>query len=165
LIDRHLQSQIGQMDDDEAATNTLTNFRQARQTIAKAHDVIGALNPATGDVDARQLGQLVDDGDKLTGNSATVANFGRAFGDVAGRSKGDPNPVTAFQANTAGASGPIGAVVNATGRALARRMVLSDDAQLALMQPRGKTLTRKAMDAVHANPAAFGALYEDGNNQ
>lgn len=154
LIDRHLQAQ------GDDAVGKLADFRMSRQMIAKGHDVLDNLNTATGDIDARSLGRSLDDG-ALSGNLETLGKFGRAFPDVAGRSKGDPNPITAFQANTAGAEGPVSMALNLLGRPWARNKVLSPKVQLALMQPKGKTLSRAALDAVHANPAAFGALYED----
>lgn len=154
LIDRHLQAQGAD------AEGKLADFRLSRQMIAKGHDVLDNLNTATGDISAKSLGKSLDEG-ALSGNLETLGKFGRAFGDVAGVSKGEPNPITAFQANVAGAEGPYSAALNLLGRPAARNYALSPKVQLALMQPKGKTLTRAALDAAHANPAAFGALYED----
>jgi hypothetical protein len=54
---------------------TVTNFRASRVLAAKAHSVLEALNPATGDVSMRSL---ATSDDPLTGGLRTLADFARA---------------------------------------------------------------------------------------
>lgn len=163
LLDRHLQAQ-----GDPASAGLLTNYRLARTRIAKGSDLIDALNPATGDVDPRLLAGL--DQSKLTGGTKTAATIARAFPKAVAPSEGTPAGVTAFQANEAPeaiAQGPSGAASVLAGvllRKTARNSALSKATQAALMQPRGKTLSNAALNAVFANPAAFSALYEDSTH-
>ena len=159
LMDRHLQSL------DDAPSNLLDNFRNSRVTIAKAHDILDNLNKGSGNVDGRGIGSLLDKG-ALSGNLDTIGKFGRAFPDVAGQSKGDPSPITAFQANTIGADGPMATIMNLLGRPAARNYALSDRVQQQLMRAQqAPSLSQAAANAVHGNPAAFGALYGDTTSQ
>lgn len=159
LLDRHLSNQ------GEGSKDLLSNYRLARTRIAKGNDAAEALNPATGDIDPRVLAAM--DQGQLSGGSKTAATIARAFPDAVVPAKGTAPGVTAFQANMAPeaiASGPAGiasVLAGLAGRGLARNKVLSDSVQMSLMQPKGKTLSRAALDAVHANPAAFAALYGD----
>lgn len=154
LIDRHLQS-LGE--DSKALLN---KFRLARTRIAKGNDAIDALNHATGDIDPRILAGM-DEG-QLTGGAKAAATIARAFPDATIPAKGTMPSVTAFQANAAeAASNPYGVVASILGRPLARNYALSDKVQRSLMQPKDRTLSQKALDAVHANPAAFAAIYGD----
>lgn len=57
----------------------LSNFRDARQLIAKTHSVEDALNASTGDVSAIKLGQQLAKGVPLSGDLKTAAQFGQAF--------------------------------------------------------------------------------------
>jgi hypothetical protein len=57
----------------------IKNFRAARQRIAQAHDVKSAMNPVTGNIDARVLGKLLKKGTPFTGDLAKAARFGSAF--------------------------------------------------------------------------------------
>lgn len=71
LIDRNLEK-VG-------AQDLLSNFRNARTTLAKAYDIEKALNPTTGNVDAAKLAQLLKKGRPLTGDLKQVAEFAGAF--------------------------------------------------------------------------------------
>lgn len=158
LIDRHLTSS-----DDPDAPNLLANFRLARTRIAKGNDALSALNPATGDIDPRILAGMEDG--QMTGGSKAAATIAQAFPDAVVPAKGTPSAITAFQANAGeAASNPYGFAASILGRPIARNYALGDKAQQALMQPKGKTLTRSALDAVYSNPAAFASLYEDANH-
>lgn len=158
LLDRHLQK-------DPASADLLANYRLARTRIAKGSDLTDALNPATGDIDPRLLAGL--DQSKLTGGTKAAATIARAFPKAVTPSEGTPAGVTAFQANEAPeavAQGPGGVASVLAGvllRKTARDSALSRATQAALMQPKGKTLSRSALDAVFTNPAAFSALYEN----
>jgi hypothetical protein len=55
--------------------STVANFRASRQLAAKAHSVMDALNPATGDVSIQGLARS---GDPLSGNLRILADFGNA---------------------------------------------------------------------------------------
>lgn len=161
LIDRHLQAQGAD------SADTLANYRLARTRVAKGNDAIEALNPATGDIDPRVLAGM--DQGQLTGGTKTAATIARAFPDAVVPAKGTMPSVTAFQANMApeaiaqGPGGVASVLAGLVGRNWARGKALSPSVQQSLMQPKGKTLSKAALDAVYANPAAFGALYGDQN--
>ena len=53
--------------------DTISNFRASRVLAAKAHSVLDAFNPATGDVSIQTLAKS---GEPLTGNLRTLADFG-----------------------------------------------------------------------------------------
>ena len=57
----------------------IKNFRQARQRIAQSYDVESAMNPVTGNVDARVMGRHLKQGTPYTGPLKTVAKQGAAF--------------------------------------------------------------------------------------
>lgn len=71
LIERHLQG-IGD-------TEALAQLRDARQLIAKTYSVQGALNPATGNVNALKLGQQLSKGKPLSGDLFTIAQSAQAY--------------------------------------------------------------------------------------
>jgi hypothetical protein len=71
LVDRNLAS-TGQQE-------LLTNYRAARQTLAKVYDVEKAVNQATGNIDANKLASLLKKGRPLTGELRTVAEFAQQF--------------------------------------------------------------------------------------
>jgi len=54
-------------------------YKQARQTLAKVHDLESATNEATGDVDAQKLSKLQGRGAPLTGDLKTIADAATAF--------------------------------------------------------------------------------------
>jgi hypothetical protein len=157
LIDRFLQSKGADSSD------LLDKFRLARTRIAKGHDALSALNKQTGDIDPRVYAGIADSApDKLTGGAAVAAKIGGAFPDAVIPAKGTPSAITAFQANAGeAASNPYGFAASIIGRPIGRNIALSKWAQRSLMQPKGKTLSQKALDGVFANPVAFANLYED----
>lgn len=57
----------------------IKDFRQARQRIAQSYDVESAMNPVTGNVDARVMGRHLKKGTPYTGDLKTVAKQGAAF--------------------------------------------------------------------------------------
>jgi hypothetical protein len=76
-LSRALEDQI----DRSISTNPdvhpdiINNFRSSRVLAAKAHSVLDALNPSTGDVSIQKLAKS---GDPLTGDLKTLADFGNA---------------------------------------------------------------------------------------
>lgn len=72
-IETHL-SGLGQ-----PGADMLNNFRSARAQIAKSYSVEKALNDATGNVNAVNLGQQLKKGAPLTGDLKTIAQVGQAF--------------------------------------------------------------------------------------
>lgn len=71
LIERNLE-QIG-------SPELLTNYRSARQTLAKVYDVEKALNPSSGSIDASKLAAQLKKGRPLTGELKTIAEFALQF--------------------------------------------------------------------------------------
>lgn len=72
-LDRHLQSLGPQYQD------TLNDFRNARQTIAKTYTIQDALNPASGNVNAAKLANALKKNAPLQGDMKTAAQFATAF--------------------------------------------------------------------------------------
>lgn len=72
-LDQGLQAKGPQFAD------ALTNFRNARQTIATAHTIEGAMNPGTGNVSAAKLAAALRRGEPLSGPLRDIAQFSAAF--------------------------------------------------------------------------------------
>ena len=66
------------------------NYQSARRTLAIAGKVKDAFNPATGNLDAVALGQMSKKGVPLTGELKEIADFARAFKQVAKEPVGAP---------------------------------------------------------------------------
>ena len=96
LIIRHLKA-TGKAD-------LADEFDGARTLIAKAHSVENALNPATGNVNARQLATQLKKGKPLSGNLKTAADFSAAFPKATEELR-NSGPVSALDALVAGAGG------------------------------------------------------------
>lgn len=71
LIERRL-AEIGK-------PNLSKQYKDARQLIAKSHDIEDATNLATGEVSARDIAKLVERGRPLTGGLETIAKAAGAF--------------------------------------------------------------------------------------
>ena len=71
LIERNL-AKVGKED-------LVDNYRKARQKIARAYDIEGVTNLATGDVSAKGLARLADMGKPLGDDLMTIADAARAF--------------------------------------------------------------------------------------
>lgn len=71
LVERNLQAQ--------GNPEALQAYKAARQTLAKTYDIEKALNPASGNVDANKLAQLLKKGRPLTDELNTIAQFSSAF--------------------------------------------------------------------------------------
>ena len=72
-----LEDQIdrGISQNPDVSPSTVANFRASRVLAAKAHSVLDALNPSTGDV---SIHTLATSEDPLSGGLKTLADFGRA---------------------------------------------------------------------------------------
>lgn len=148
---------------------------EARTKIAQSYFVEEALNPATGNVDARRLGRVIDKGDaKLTGGLQTAGEAGLAFPRVTGAPEKTPayrlGDLTSLVARAApgaalgyGTGSPeLGLAFTAAqtaGAPLARSFSLSKPYQRAL----GAATPRSKEDIARALAAALAARpnYED----
>lgn len=125
--------------------NLVAEFRQARELIAKTHDVEAALNETTGDVSARYLGKLYDKGRPLTGGMEKAARFSRAFDKsardivkMADQSEfgwGDLMLGTAAEAIGHATTGSFGGMAAIGARPAARHVILSKPYQRAFLGP------------------------------
>lgn len=139
LIERNLER--------GGAPELLTNFRDARTTLAKVYDIEKALNPASGNVDAAKLAQLLKKGRPLTGELKTAAEFGAQFpkavntpermGSLPQSSPLDWAAALGVGAATGGS--PI-AALGLVGRPFARAAALSGPVQRGLAQEPGAPL-------------------------
>ena len=75
LLDRELNK-------DPKTAGLVPELRKSRELIAKTHDVEAAANLKTGDIDPAKLAKLEDNGVKLTGNLAKIAQAYRANAKV-----------------------------------------------------------------------------------
>lgn len=119
-IDAHLTT-------SGAPPDVLSNFRNARQTIAKTYSVEKALNPTTGDISASVLAAQLKRGRPLTGELRTIAEAGQAFPKATQTLQQNYNAVSPldYLAGAAGAAGHPLAALSAFGRPLVRSAILS----------------------------------------
>lgn len=117
----------------------LTAYREARQTLAKVYDVEKALNPATGNVDAKKLGNLLKKG-RLTGDLKTAGEFAASFPKAAQTMENmgslpqtSPLDWSAGLMASAASGSPLG-MVGVAARPAARAMTLSPFVQNRLAQ-------------------------------
>ncbi len=109
----------------------LTNYRNARQILAKTYDVEKALNPATGNIDAGKLAASLKKGRPLTGELKQVAEFASRFPKATQTvekmgSLPQLSPLDFGTAAIAGsAAGPVG-LAGLIARPAARSLTLSD---------------------------------------
>jgi hypothetical protein len=157
LVDRHLQ------DLDDAAPDMLTNYRAARQLIAKTHTIEGALNPSTGNVDATAIGSKLQNGVPLDGDLKTIADFANSASTISRVPNGAPLPTSPLNtmagAAAAHATGGASLALIPAARSFAASWLLRHADKPALLQPVGKSLGQSALDAVHGNSKAFASLY------
>lgn len=136
LIERNL--------DEAGQPELLTQFRDARTTLAKVFDVERALNPASGNVDAAKFAALLKKGRPLSGELRQVAEFASQFpkavqmpermGSLPGLS-----PLDFGAAGTIGAvTGEPTALAGIFGRPMARAAALSSPVQSRLTTPVGR---------------------------
>jgi hypothetical protein len=65
------------------AKDILSNFRDARQMIAKTYSAQKALNPELGNFDARKLAAMLNQGKPLSGGMKQAGQFAQAFKEAA----------------------------------------------------------------------------------
>ena len=134
LIDGLLERRLSQY-----GNGTLMKaYKDARQLIAKSHDVEAATNLATGEVNALDLARMADKGRPLTGGLAAIAKMGGAFPQAAREASryggGESHSVLdAFAATAAGAAGRYDLAGAIAARPVARSMVLSNPYQNAIL--------------------------------
>jgi len=155
----------------------IKNFRQARQRIAQSYDVESAMNPVTGNVDARVMGRHLKQGTPYTGDLRTVAKHGAAFpktaqlpeqiGDYSDYSPLDYGVGVMAEAAEKAGSGRVAEAGAIGARAPLRHGILSD-----LYQKTGaKARSAKELKSIAKRKATLkgAALLQDlesqGNNQ
>lgn len=118
----------------------LDDLKAARVQIAKAHTVEQALNPVTGNVDAKKLAARLEKGKPLSGGLETAGRFASQFKqavrtpEAIGSAPGiSPFDVFAASGLSAATGSPAG-MVAAYGRPLARSAALSNLVQNRLIQ-------------------------------
>lgn len=168
LIERRL-TEIGK-------PNLVKQYKDARQLIAKSHDIEDATNLATGEVSARDIAKLAERGRPLTGGLETIAKAAGAFpkalqdastfGGTEGHSVldvlGTVGSVAAGHPEVAGAL---------LARPAARSAVLSNPYQNMIVRGGGANVSPNAMLPFDtrrlgaANANAFGGLLSNSGNE
>jgi hypothetical protein len=120
LIERNIQA---------SHPDLVSKYRDARQLIAKSHDIEGATNAATGDVSAKGLARLSNRGRPFTGNLKTIADtanaFPKAMQNPAAFGGDEPySALDAFAALGSVAAGHPGVAAVAVGRPFVRGTLL-----------------------------------------
>lgn len=150
----------------------LPKLRQARQNIAKNHDVEKALNIGTGSLDATVWGRMLDKKRPLSGGLETAGRFAEGFDKFvqpdainkgAGISKIEATMAALLAGGGAAVAGPAGLGAGALAFAphAIRPMLLSDMAQ---MRPKYRpNATMRLLDAIskapiEASPAESGSV-------
>lgn len=122
-----------------APADLLSNYRGARQVIAKTYTVQGALNPETGAVDALKLARDLKKGKPLSGELRSVAEFGQAFPKAAQALKEAPKATSpldwAVGAMSGTATGNPLMLAGIAARPAVRNMLLSAPMQRAALNP------------------------------
>jgi hypothetical protein len=148
-----LEQSLERMAINAGKPNLVSELRDARRQIAKTHDVERAMNIGTGDISAKDLGNFMDRGKKITGGLATAGRFSRAFQSYSREGATVPTPgVSKSEALAAMMLGLGGyaATGNAYGMAAAalplasgpvRNMLLSRPYQNAVMPNYGPALS------------------------
>lgn len=169
----HAQKQAADAVDDLIERNLektgnaqlVTDYKAARQQIAKSYDVEAATNPATGNVDARKIAALGAKGKPLTGELDTIAKVAAAFPKAfqSAEKFGEVEPLSILDLGASGAAvahGNLGVGAAILARPLARGAVLSKPVQNALMNERGAT--GLSLEELRRAPAV-NALYQISN--
>lgn len=135
LIERNIETTFG------PDSNLVQQYRNARQLIAKSYDVEGATNSATGDVNARGLAKLANNGRPLTGELDVIANaansFPKALQNPAAFGGNEAHSAIDFFTSAAAlAHGNVGVAGAILGRPVGRALVLSKPIQNRMMAPK-----------------------------
>lgn len=141
-----------------APANLLENFRNARETIAKTYTIQGALNSATGTIDASKLAKQLEKGKPLSGNIRQVAEFAGSFpkavqttermGSLPGVSPLDFGTASAVSGVTANPMYMAGVLA----RPLARKLALSETVQNRLRDAALTNATQSPRNALMISP-------------
>lgn len=117
--------------------NLVDEYKQARQIIAKTHDIEAATNTSTGNVSAKKIGALANKGRPFTGDLRTVADTSNAFPKAmqSEAAFGEVEPLSVLDIAAGAASfstnpSLLGAVL---GRPIARGALLSGPMQRRMM--------------------------------
>jgi hypothetical protein len=157
LVDRQIQ------DLDNVPKDMLNNYRAARQLISKSYVIGDNLNPSTGAIDARAIGQKLKDGTPLSDDLKIIADFANAAPELTSVPHGVPLPTSPFNtmAGAAAAHATHGAslAMIPAARMAAAKWLLKRNDNPALLQPIGKSFGNAALDAIHSNTKAFNTLY------
>jgi len=150
----------------------LKNFREGRQLIAKTYTIEKALNPATGNVNAAKLGNMLKANKKLSDELLDIARvqvaYPKAMQEITSSMPGvSPLDVATAAIGTASATTPKQAVgvLGAVGlRPVARELITSGPYQAMFGNPNystGLTLralnTRPGQAALRLAPSSIGA--------
>lgn len=163
-IERHL-SQTGQK-------QLLDEFRNGRQLIAKTYTVEKALNPVSGNVDAKALGRELKKGKPLTEELKTAAEFALQFPKATQTlesmgSLPQTSPLDLMAAGAASAATTPAAMLTLGVRPAARAAALSSPIQNRLLQgevtPEQSALARMLM--IQGGIPATNALIQGASNE
>ncbi len=148
-----------------APADTIKNFRDARQLIAKTSTIQKALNDTTGDVAAPVLGKMLEKGKPLSGELADIGRFNAAFGPASQALKQTPKATSpldwAAGAISSSGTGSVLPMAMVGARPLARSTLLSPTAQKAALsdvKPSASTaLLKNKLAQLLAAPAGIEA--------
>jgi hypothetical protein len=121
------------------AKEMLSNFRGARQQIAKTYSAQKALNPELGNFDARKLAQMLNQGKPLSGGMKQAGQFSQAFKEaskLATDSGSVRNTDVILGGGAAAMSGNPLPLVYPFSRMAIRDLLLSEAGQNLLAAPR-----------------------------
>lgn len=143
---------------NSAPVSLIQDLRASRQLIAKTYNIERALDPATGNIAAREFGKAVQKGKPVSGELEVVGRFANAYKDVARvPESGWANPLTAvdFGFGALGAGVSPAAMALPAARVGSRYAILSGPAQRMLgSSPQGPGLFDMAAYTMLNNPVA-----------
>jgi hypothetical protein len=151
LLERHV-SKAG-------SPEMVQELRQARELIAKTYSIEAALNPGSGNVVARQLGNQLGKGKPLSGELLDVAKFAKTFPksvqEVTSSMPGT-SPLDWYAgAGVSVATGNPAGLAAVAGRPIARSLITSAPYQRAMVTPNyGPTIAQRAIPRIIQNRAA-----------
>ena len=148
----------------------VSDFRKARELIAKSYDVEEVMNPTTGVIDAAKLAKMHQTGKKLSGNLLKIAEAASAMPDVMKLPSGQTQALMRLTDLGVGAgAGAVGAaalglhgaaipaVVGAAARPIARAVMSSKPYQAKMGRVHSKPGRQFSMgEAAQATGAAEG---------
>lgn len=150
-----------------AAKDLLQNFREARTQMAKSHSLEDAIREGSGTLDAKVLARQLQNGEPLSGDLLTIANFANTFENVNKRpgQVGGPGVhnlrawgAAAFGGAGAVAGGPLGATIGAAAPFVVPRAVRN----MLLSPANQRRLLRKVTPSAEAAPSRPALALEEG---